>query len=86
MPYGTPEQYNWIVQKDIITYGPKAARKLSIDLHSPAILSGVKIDNTSIPLSDIFEIENSSNYNMDYHILENLILDKIDLFLKRSKL
>lgn len=82
MPYGTPEHYNWIVKKSIITYGPKAARKLSTDLHSPQILSGVKIDNTAVPESNIKQKEGTLNYSMDYRILKNLILKKLDAFYK----
>ena len=85
MPYGTPEHYNWIVEKPIITYGPQAARNLSNILNGSGILSqegeGVVINNTAVPVEKIEEFRNL-NYSMDYKILENLILEKLNSFYK----
>lgn len=76
MPYGTPEQYNWIARKSIILYGPSGARNLSKTLCDKPILYDIELDRKDIPPEFIQEVE-MSNYNMDYHVIEDAIIQKL---------
>lgn len=76
MPYGSTEHFNWIVQKEKISYGPKCAAELSKILHSHYILSGVHIEEIAIPSTEIIEYENA-DYSLDYNVVKNILEKKL---------